>query len=143
MGLILGFLNSRYLEFLLGFLYNVFSLYDFCHGLEIIDSHRQSYAFRRSTFRYSFMPAESKIMLPVCKVEIGVQTSHEMQQESAEEFICSSCKSIMQIEDNEANESSNLQLVPVDASESADKLKKQVPKVSSLESAQFPINGSD
>ncbi|KAL5571887.1 hypothetical protein UlMin_021484, partial [Ulmus minor] len=55
---------------------------------------------------------------PVCKVEVGVQTSHEMQQEPAEEFI----------EDNEVNDCSNLQLVTVDASKSADKLKKQVPK---------------
>ncbi|RVW23793.1 Kinesin-like protein KIN-12B [Vitis vinifera] len=70
-------------------------------GLEIIDVHRQSSALRRSSFRFSFKPADTKPILPVDKVDVELK---------------------------EAFESSNLQLVPVDGSQSADKSKKQVPK---------------
>ncbi|XP_062164877.1 kinesin-like protein KIN-12B isoform X2 [Alnus glutinosa] len=99
------------------------------HGLEILDSHRQSSALRRSSFRFSFKPAESKPMLLVDKVDVGVQTfPGDIPEEDSVAFMCTSCKNRMQLEVKEADESSNLQLVPVDGSESTDKLKKQVPK---------------
>ncbi|KAL6342691.1 hypothetical protein AAG906_013097 [Vitis piasezkii] len=90
-------------------------------GLEIIDVHRQSSALRRSSFRFSFKPADTKPILPVDKVDAP--------EEESEAVLCSNCKStIPQVELKEAFESSNLQLVPVDGSQSADKSKKQVPK---------------
>ncbi|KAE8022910.1 hypothetical protein FH972_008671 [Carpinus fangiana] len=99
------------------------------HGLEILDSHRQSSALRRSSFRFSYKPAESKPMLLVDKVDVGVQTfPGDMPEEDSVAFMCTSCKNRMQLEVKEADDSSNLQLVPVDGSESSDKLKKQVPK---------------
>lgn len=108
------------------------------HGLEILDSHRQSAALRRSSFRFSFKPAESKAMLLVDKVDVGVQTfPGDIPEEDSVAFMCTSCKNRMQLEVKEADDSSNLQLVPVEGSESTDKLKKQVPKVS-LETAGFP-----
>ncbi|CBI17294.3 unnamed protein product, partial [Vitis vinifera] len=101
-------------------------------GLEIIDVHRQSSALRRSSFRFSFKPADTKPILPVDKVDVGVQTlpqENEAPEEESEAVLCSNCKStIPQVELKEAFESSNLQLVPVDGSQSADKSKKQVPK---------------
>lgn len=100
------------------------------HGLEIIDSHRQSTALRRSAFRFSYKPTESIPILPVSKVDAGVQTVNEIQQEEPGEFVCNSCKSRIQLEVKEANDCSNMQLVPLDALEPADKLKKQIPKVS-------------
>lgn len=108
-------------------------------GLEIIDSHRQSSAFRRSSFRFSVRPAEFKQVLPVEKVDVGVQTSQndKISEEDPVLFLCSNCKNIRQPDVQEENDSSNLQLVPVDGSESADKSKKQVPKVSMMASAGF------
>ncbi|KAH7521529.1 hypothetical protein FEM48_Zijuj07G0043200 [Ziziphus jujuba var. spinosa] len=100
-------------------------------GLEIIDSHRQSTALRRSAFRFSFKSAETNLILPASKVDAGVQTADDIQQEESGEFMCTSCKSRMQLEAKEAkeaNENSDMQLVPLDALESADKSKKQVPK---------------
>ncbi|KAG6664010.1 kinesin-like protein KIN-12B [Carya illinoinensis] len=99
------------------------------NGLEIIDSHRQSSALRQSSFRFSSKPTESKPVLPVEKVDMGVQTSlGDTLEEDSVVFMCTSCKNKMQLEATEADYSSNLQLVPVDGSEPADKLKKQVPK---------------
>lgn len=107
------------------------------HGLEIIDTHQQSSAFRRSAFRFSYKPAESKIVSPFSKVDIGIQTSHDIQPEESLQFTCSSCKSKMQLETKEVNGSSDLQLVPADGLEDTDKLKIQVPKVSSVASAHI------
>ncbi|KAK4585605.1 hypothetical protein RGQ29_023027 [Quercus rubra] len=98
-------------------------------GLEIIDSQRQSSALRRSSFRFPFKPEESKPFLPVDKVDVGVQTfPGDISEENSLIFTCSSCKNRMQLEVKEADDSSNLQIVPVDGSESADKLKNHVPK---------------
>lgn len=108
------------------------------NGLEIIDSHRQSSAFRRSMFRFSYKPTESKSILPVPKVDVAVQTIHDIQSQDSLEFTCSSCKNRMQPEVKEANEGSNLQLVPVDGLESAEKL-KLVPKVSLLAEADVLV----
>ena len=107
-------------------------------GLEIIDSQRQSSALRRSSFRFPFKPEESKPFLPVDKVDVGVQTfPGDISEENSLIFTCSSCKNRMQLEVKEADDSSNLQIVPVDGTESADKLKNHVPKVS-LGRAGFP-----
>lgn len=107
-------------------------------GLEIIDSHRQSSAFRRSAFRLSFRPADLKQVLLVEKVNVGVQTSLDdgILEEDPVSFLCNKCKNRAQLDIKEANESSHLQLVPVDGSESADK-SKLVPKVSIMASSGF------
>ncbi|KAA8527878.1 hypothetical protein F0562_035253 [Nyssa sinensis] len=101
-------------------------------GLEIIDSHRQSSALRRSSYRFSFKPADIKPILPVDKVDVGVQTflhDNGLLEEDSIVYLCSKCKGRnSQHELKDANESSNLQLVAVDGSQSADKSKKQVPK---------------
>lgn len=105
-------------------------------GLEIIDSHHQSSAFRRSAFRLSFRPADLKKVLLVEKVDVGVQTSQDdgISEGDPVSYLCSSCKNRAQLDIKEAKES--LQLVPVDGSESADK-SKLVPKVSILASSGF------
>lgn len=107
-------------------------------GLEIIDSHRQSSAFRRSAFRLSFRPADLKQVLLVEKVNVGVQTSLDdgISEEDLVSFLCNKCKNRAQLDIKEANENSRLQLVPVDGSESADK-SKLVPKVSIMASSGF------
>ncbi|XP_022722680.1 kinesin-like protein KIN-12B [Durio zibethinus] len=100
-------------------------------GLEIIDSHHRSLALRRSPFRFSLKPADSKPILAAHKVDAGVQTflpDYEIQEEEPVAFLCGNCKKRTNMEGKEDNESSNMQLVPVDESESAEKTKKQVPK---------------
>ncbi|KAM1087887.1 hypothetical protein ACFX2B_013227 [Malus domestica] len=98
------------------------------HGLEIIGSHRQSSALRKSSFRFSLKPSESRVIFPVSKADVGLQTSQEIVKDDSVEFICNNCKNRMQLEVKEANDISDMQLVPVDGSESADKSKIQVPK---------------
>ncbi|KDP32570.1 hypothetical protein JCGZ_13120 [Jatropha curcas] len=100
-------------------------------GLEIIDIHRKSSVFRRSSFRFSCKPAELKPISLVEKVDAGVQTflqDYDLQEEDAGVFFCKSCKNKKALEEKDNDDSSNLQLVPIDGSESADKSKKQVPK---------------
>ncbi|KAG8654968.1 hypothetical protein MANES_05G198100v8 [Manihot esculenta] len=100
-------------------------------GLEIIDSHRKSSAFMGSSFRFSCRPAESKKILLVEKVDAGVQTfpqDNGITEEDGGAFLCKSCKSKKQLEDKDADDSSNLQLIHINGSESADKSKNQVPK---------------
>ncbi|TYI61146.1 hypothetical protein E1A91_D10G152300v1 [Gossypium mustelinum] len=95
-------------------------------GLEIIDSHRQSLALRRSSFRFSLKPADSKPILAARKVDVGVQTFP--QEEDPVVFLCSNCTQRTNLDGKEDTENSNLQLVPVDESDSGEKTKKQVPK---------------
>lgn len=98
-------------------------------GLEILGSHRQSSALRRSSFRFSCKP-DSMPTLPIEKVDVGVQTcpQNESQEEVSLAFLCSKCKNGgSQQEIKDANDTSNLQLVPVDGSQS-DKSKMLVPK---------------
>lgn len=102
-------------------------------GLEILDNHRQSTSLRKSSFRFSYKPADSKALFPINKVDIGVQT-HFPHDECVEGdpmlFLCTRCKmSNFQEEYKNSQDSSNLQLVPVDGGQSCDKLKAQVPKV--------------
>ncbi|XP_057430385.1 kinesin-like protein KIN-12B isoform X2 [Lotus japonicus] len=98
------------------------------HGLEIIDSHNRNPALRRSSYRFSLRPRESKLILPVDKVDVGVQTfldDNRVEEDSAL-FTCSSCQTRAQLDVIDNN--SNLQLVPFDCPESADKPMKQVLK---------------
>ncbi|OVA12970.1 Kinesin [Macleaya cordata] len=101
-------------------------------GLQIIDSHRQSSTFRRSSFRFSFKPVDLKPLLPLDKVDVGVQTLPQDSEEPVEDvsaFLCSNCKSRTPLlEFKEESDNSNLQLVPVEISQSTEKSKKQVPK---------------
>ncbi|GAB4844042.1 TRAFAC class myosin-kinesin ATPase super [Ancistrocladus abbreviatus] len=100
-------------------------------GLEIIDSHQHSSPLRHSPFRFSFKPADLKQLLPVEKVDVGVQTlpqDNRLSEESGMRYLCSSCKNRAVGELKESNENSNLQLVPIDGSLSGEQSKKQVPK---------------
>ncbi|KAK8578487.1 hypothetical protein V6N13_100324 [Hibiscus sabdariffa] len=95
-------------------------------GLEIIDNHRQSLALRRSSFRFSSQPADSKPILAANKVDVGVQTFPEEEKQVV--FICSNCRQRTNLDGKEEKESSNLQLVLVNEPESSEKIKKQIPK---------------
>lgn len=111
-------------------------------GLEIIDSHRKSSAFRRSSFRFSYKHAEYKPVMLAEKVDVGVQTflqDDEITEEDPTVLLCENCKIKLHPEVKDADDSSNLQLVPVDGSECIDKSKKQVPKVSLISSAQSSV----
>ncbi|KAI4317414.1 hypothetical protein L6164_025283 [Bauhinia variegata] len=100
------------------------------HGLEIIESHRRSAALTRSSFRFSLRPTESRPTFLVNKVDVGVQTflQDSVQEEDSAVFTCNNCRSRMQLDVSEMDNTSNLQLVPVDCPESVDKPKKQVLK---------------
>ncbi|GAB4851855.1 TRAFAC class myosin-kinesin ATPase super [Ancistrocladus abbreviatus] len=101
-------------------------------GLEIIDSHQHGSPLRRSPFRFSFKAADLRQIWPVEKVDVGVQTLPQddgTPDENAREYLCSNCKSGAPEGGLAAgNENSNLQLVPIDGSLSAEQSKKQVPK---------------
>ncbi|XP_061338674.1 kinesin-like protein KIN-12B [Gastrolobium bilobum] len=101
------------------------------HGLEIIDSHHRNATLRQSSYRFSLRPRESRLIFPVDKVDVGVQTflDDDVTEDSVL-FTCSNCKSRTQLDVSEIDNNSNLQLVPVDCPESGDKPKKQVLKVS-------------
>ncbi|KAL2530140.1 Kinesin-like protein KIN12B [Forsythia ovata] len=98
-------------------------------GLDVIESHRNSVAFRRSSFRFSCITPGVKAVIPVVKVDAGVQTLFDDLENDSGKFLCSKCKSRnSQQELIEDNDVQNLQLVPVNRSLSCDKFKKQVPK---------------
>ncbi|XP_022979663.1 kinesin-like protein KIN-12B isoform X1 [Cucurbita maxima] len=98
------------------------------NGLEIIDSCRQSSALRRSSFRFSYKPAE-KVNVPINKIDVGMQTSRDDEATGESLVMCTSCKIRKQLEeDREENGSSELQLVPVDGTDSAEKSRIRVPK---------------
>ena len=112
------------------------------NGLEIIDSCRQSSALRRSSFRFSYKPAE-KVNVPINKIDVGVQTSRDDEATGESLVMCTSCKIRKQLEedreeDREENGSSELQLVPVDGTDSAEKSRMRVPKVCQVEILFFP-----
>ncbi|KAJ6729144.1 CENTROMERE PROTEIN E [Salix viminalis] len=94
-------------------------------GLEIIDSHHKSSVFRRLSFRFPSKPAGSNPILPV---DVGVQTFPQDDEISERVFLCTNCKAKTQLEVKDVDDSSNLQLVPIDCSESIEKPKTQVPK---------------
>ncbi|XP_038896568.1 kinesin-like protein KIN-12B isoform X2 [Benincasa hispida] len=97
------------------------------NGLEIIDSCRQSSALRRSSFRFSYKPAE-KVNVPINKIDVAVQTSCDDEAAGENLVMCTSCKIRKQLEVREEDSSSDLQLVPVDGTDSAEKSRIQVPK---------------
>ncbi|KAK7306409.1 hypothetical protein VNO77_44348 [Canavalia gladiata] len=99
------------------------------HGLEILDSYQRNAAMRQSSYRCSLRPRESRLIFPAEKVDVGLQTSLDDDvEEDSVLFTCSNCKSRAQLDVNEIDNNSNLQLVPVDCLESTDKPKKQVLK---------------
>lgn len=102
------------------------------HGLDIIDSHQRNAALRQSSYRLSLRPRESRLKFPADKVNVGVQTFlDDNVEEDSMLFTCSNCKNKAQVDINETDNSSNLQLVPIDCPGSADsKCEKQVLKVS-------------
>ena len=109
------------------------------HGLEIIDSHRSA-ALRQSSYRFSLRPRESRLTVPVDKIDVGVQTIlDDNVEEDSILFTCSNCKNRAQLDVNETDSNSNLQLVPVECSGSADKPKMQVLKVSVRVQVHFSI----
>ncbi|OWM84249.1 hypothetical protein CDL15_Pgr011634 [Punica granatum] len=99
-------------------------------GLEVIDGIRKSSALRQSAFRFSYRTADLKSILPSIKVDVGVQASCQDSQilkEAPETLLCTNCMNGMKKEVSEGNDGSNLQLVPINGSESTGK-SKQVPK---------------
>ncbi|CAK9139727.1 unnamed protein product [Ilex paraguariensis] len=100
-------------------------------GLEIFGSHRQVSALRRSSFRFPYKQEDIMPILPVQRVDVGIQTllqDTEMLEQDSVIFLCHKCKTRDSQELKDANNSSNMQLVPVEGPQSADKSKKQVPK---------------
>ncbi|KAL8048654.1 hypothetical protein ABFX02_07G081100 [Erythranthe guttata] len=94
-------------------------------GLEIIESQRANPALRRSSFRFSCLAADLKAVIPVVKVNMGVQTISLDEEES----LCSKCKTKnFQQEPVTDDDVQNMQLVPVNGSPSHDICTKQVPK---------------
>lgn len=88
-------------------------------GLEII-SNRQSTSLRRSSFRFSCKPADIRAIIPVAKVDVGVQTivTDDQSFVGGSIFLCSKCKERnSQQELKYANDVSNMQLVRVDESQ--------------------------
>lgn len=98
------------------------------HGLEIIDSQHHD----ASLLSLSLKPKDSKLIFPVDKVDVGVQTflDDNAKIEDYAMFTCHNCKSRIQLDVNEIDNRSNVQLVPIGCPESTDKPKKQVLKVS-------------
>ncbi|KAK9683135.1 hypothetical protein RND81_10G119100 [Saponaria officinalis] len=101
-------------------------------GLEIIECQRQSSAFRTSPLRFSFKPAELKMVSPLPKIDVGIQTlpgSPDVPEEDCVIYVCSNCKNrTINGDEKEAVDPSNLQLVPVDRSQSVERPRRQVPK---------------
>ncbi|KAK8677065.1 hypothetical protein V6N13_142621 [Hibiscus sabdariffa] len=94
-------------------------------GLEVIG---RSLAQRRSSYRFSLKPADSKPTLAAFKVDVGIQTFSQDYEIQGEEYLCSNCKKRKNLEGEDIDESSNLQLVLFNESEASEKTKKQVPK---------------
>ncbi|CAN4090790.1 unnamed protein product [Withania somnifera] len=108
-------------------------------GLEIISNH-QSTSLRQSSFRFSCKPADIRAIIPVAKVDVGIQTiiTDDQSFEGVSIFLCSKCKARnSQQELKDANDGPNMQLVrvdeselvPADGSQSCEKFKIQVPKI--------------
>ncbi|XP_047946406.1 kinesin-like protein KIN-12B [Salvia hispanica] len=90
------------------------------HGLDILQSQRLTPAMRRSSFRFSCMPADFKAVVPVVKVDVGVQTlSHDEKSidKGTGEFLCSKCMSrICEQEAINNDDAQDMQLVPINES---------------------------
>lgn len=105
-------------------------------GLEIIQSQRLTPAMRRSSFRFSCMPADLKTVIPTVKVDVGVQTlSHDEKSidKDTGEFLCCKCKGTnYEQEAANNNNDQNMQLVPSNESSTHGTCKTLVPKVCQL-----------
>ncbi|XP_065023768.1 kinesin-like protein KIN-12B [Musa acuminata AAA Group] len=96
------------------------------HGRQVIDNWQQNSVLRRSSFRFSVRPTEGKPLIPVNKVDVGIQALEELEDLPN---ICSYCKNaISEDENKDGNRSKDLQLVPVDGLIPTEKLKMHVPK---------------
>ncbi|KAK7400039.1 hypothetical protein VNO78_11238 [Psophocarpus tetragonolobus] len=95
-------------------------------GLEIIDNHHRG----SSLLNLSLRLKDSRLIFPVSKVDVGVQTSLDdnAKTEDYAMLTCNNCKRRMQLDVNEIDNGSNVPLVPIDCPESIDKLKKQILK---------------
>lgn len=111
-------------------------------GLQIMDSHQQNSVLRRSSLRFSFKPIEIKPFLSADKVNVGVQTYFEEAEvlEDSSAFVCNYCKTRTKLECKDADDITELQLVPVDVPHAADKFKKLVPRVSLKRMRMFLYN---
>lgn len=103
-------------------------------GLEILESQRLSPAVRRSAYRLSCMPADCKAIIPVFKVDVGIQTipcDNESIENATDESLCSKCKATIFQQELLNNDSTieNMQLVPVNGSPLPNKCITQVPRV--------------
>ncbi|URE28617.1 Kinesin motor domain containing protein [Musa troglodytarum] len=101
-------------------------------GLQIFDNQQLNSFVRRSSFRFSVALTDVKPVVPINKVDIGIQTiiqdPEEMEQLST--YVCSCCKKIASQDENEDTKNgTDLQLVPIDGTMSADKLKMKVPRL--------------
>lgn len=101
-------------------------------GLQIFDNQQLNPFVRRSSFRFSVALADVKPVVPINKVDIGIQTivqdPEEMEQLST--YVCSCCKKIASEDENEDTKNgTDLQLVTIDGTMSTDKLKMKVPRV--------------
>ncbi|KAG5040900.1 hypothetical protein JHK85_013376 [Glycine max] len=96
------------------------------HGLEIIDSHHHG----TSLSSLSLRPKDSRLIIPVEKVDVGVQTflDDNAKKEDYAMLTCNNCKSRMQLDVNEIDNSSNVQQLPIDCPQSTGKPKKQILK---------------
>lgn len=101
-------------------------------GLEMIQSQRLTPAMRRSSFRFSCMPGDFKTVIPVGKVDVGVQTlSHHEKSidKDTGEFLCCKCKGTNHEPDAANNSDQNMQLVPSNESPLHGACNTLVPKV--------------
>ena len=105
------------------------------HGLEIIDSHHHG----ASLSSLSLRPKDSRLIIPVEKVDVPAQTflDDNAKKEDYAMLTCNNCKSRMQLDVNEIDNSSNVQQLPIDCPQSTGKPKKQILKVSARISAAF------
>ncbi|XP_076911441.1 kinesin-like protein KIN-12B [Bidens hawaiensis] len=98
-------------------------------GLEVIKKNRKSSAFTQPSFRFSYKPLDSKPL--VVKKDVGVQAvnENELEEEKHVVYLCSKCNGSSSQDVKDGADCSNLQLVPVGGSQSADNNNKQlVPK---------------
>uniref|UniRef100_A0A7N0ZWY7 Kinesin motor domain-containing protein n=1 Tax=Kalanchoe fedtschenkoi TaxID=63787 RepID=A0A7N0ZWY7_KALFE len=97
-------------------------------GLEIIGSHRRSFAARQSSLRFSIKPPEYKPILPIDKVDVGTQTHPEEDVAQDISTLCSNCQGANSVQTySEATDNSDLQLVVYNGTMTAEKA-KLVPK---------------
>lgn len=84
------------------------------HGLQVISNRHQKSTVGRSLFGFPFKPLDFKPLLPIAKVEIGVQTVHQETLEDSSTFMCSYCRDRLLLESKHVNNEKDQQLVPLD-----------------------------